>query len=189
MSALTLEERLSCVERELQVANQRISKLTKLVTQTHVPTAARKPEPTRHTYGKILFDGGSRGNPGLCGSGYLIYTCDAEWTVDSSVAIIQGSAIVSERETNNFAEYKALILALQKAKELRFTSLHVSGDSKLVISQLKGEWHCGDKLRPLYQEAALLLAGFNTCYLEHIPRAQNHAADRLANKAMDDHTA
>tara|TARA_Y100000748_G_scaffold178008_2_gene148999 strand:- start:4410 stop:4892 length:483 start_codon:yes stop_codon:yes gene_type:complete len=147
----------------------------------------RKRAPVHKAYAKILFDGGSRGNPGLCGAGYVIYTCSSPWTENSGIAPVKGKAIVSECETNNYAEYSALILALRRAKELGFTELQILGDSKLVINQLKGEWTCGDKLRPLCEDAALLLGGFNCCVLEHIPRAQNAVADGLANEAMDAH--
>lgn len=139
------------------------------------------------SYAKIMFDGGSRGNPGLCGSGYIIYKCSDNWIEDHNIEPITGNMVVSHNETNNFAEYFALILALRKAKELGFTDLLILGDSKLVIHQQKGEWKCGEKLKPLYNEALKLLSCFPCKTLEHIPRSKNTIADKLANEAMDKH--
>ena len=193
--SLSLEERVASLERSLRASNEQLRNLGAVVAAMQSPTTTiRRPRRTREApahkaYAKILFDGGSRGNPGLCGTGYVIYTCGTPWTENSAVAPVKGKAIVSECETNNYAEYSALILALRRAKELGFTELQILGDSKLVINQLKGEWTCGDKLRPLYDDASLLLGGFNSCVLEHIPRAQNAVADGLANEAMDTHVS
>ena len=189
--SLSLEERVASLERALRASNEQLRNLGAVVAAMQSPTTTvRRPRrirepPVHKAYAKILFDGGSRGNPGLCGTGYVIYTCSTPWTENPAVAPVKGNAIVSECETNNYAEYSALILALRRAKDLGFTELQILGDSKLVINQLKGEWTCGDKLRPLYEDAALLLSGFNSCVLEHIPRAQNAVADGLANEAMD----
>lgn len=188
--SLSLEERVSSLERLLRVSNEQLRNLgTVVATMQSAPNTVQyaREAPVHKAYGKILFDGGSRGNPGLCGIGYVIYTCSTPWTENSKIASIKGKAVVSECETNNYAEYSALILGLRRAKELGFTELQILGDSKLVINQLKGEWTCGDKLRPLYKEAACLLRGFNSCVLEHIPRAENTVADGLANEAMDAH--
>lgn len=195
--SLSLEERIASLERSLRLSNEQIRKLSIAVAamqRTSNPTlsirSSRKirENPVSNVYAKILFDGGSRGNPGLCGAGYVIYICSTPWTENLEIAPITGKAIVSEYETNNYAEYSALILALQRAKELKFTDIQILGDSKLVINQQKGHWSCGDKLRILYNEAALLLTKFNSCMLEHIPRTQNTVADKLANEAMDGHT-
>ena len=189
--SLSLEERVASLERSLRASNEQLRNLGAVVAAMQNPTTTiRRPRRTREApvhraYAKILFDGGSRGNPGLCGTGYVIYTCSTPWTENLAVAPVKGNAIVSECETNNYAEYSALILALRRAKDLGFTELQILGDSKLVINQLKGEWTCGDKLRPLYEDAALLISSFNSCVLEHIPRAQNAVADGLANEAMD----
>lgn len=194
--SLSLEERVAYLESSLQASNKQLQNLCAVVDamqrSSNPRLTIRKTRKVRDAsvnkaYAKILFDGGSRGNPGLCGTGYVIYTCSNPWTENSKIAPVEENAIVSECETNNYAEYSALILALRHAKELGFTELQILGDSKLVINQLKGEWTCGDKLRPLYEDAAHLLGEFNSYVLEHIPRAQNTVADGLANKAMDSH--
>ena len=209
--SLSLEERVASLEHSLQASNEQLRILDVALQAIWAQTAqvrasamqkeydgmqsgpntgecARTQEaPAHKAYAKILFDGGSRGNPGLCGTGYVIYTCSSPWTENSEIAPVKGKAIVSKCETNNYAEYSALILALRHAKDLGVTELQILGDSKLVINQLRGEWKCGNKLRPLYEYAAQLLSGFNSCVLEHIPRAQNAVADGLANEAMDAH--
>jgi ribonuclease HI len=192
--SLSLEERVASLERSLRVSNEQIrnlgAALVALQSASKLALTVRRSRkvreaPAHKAYAKILFDGGSRGNPGLCGAGYVIYTCSSPWTENSAVEPVKGKAVVSDSETNNYAEYSALILALRRAKELGFTEIQVLGDSKLVINQQKGEWTCGPKLRDLYNDAATLIAGFNSCVLEHIPRAQNTVADGLANEAMD----
>lgn len=88
--------------------------------------------------------------------------------------------------TNNVAEYKALILGMKVAKVLGATKLQVFGDSKLVCSQMKGEWAVRNAgLRPLHKEANGIAYTFDSFEIEYIPRAKNGDADALANKAMD----
>ena len=134
---------------------------------------------------KIMFDGGSRGNPGLCGSGFVIYPHSMDNNDASPIPIFSGCAVVSQNETNNFAEYMGVILAMKKAKELGYTHVHIYGDSKLVIYHLKKEWKCCDKLQPLLKDALNLLKNFDEYSLHHIRRKENKEADKLANHAMD----
>lgn len=120
---------------------------------------------------RITFDGGSRGNPG---EGYGSY----------QILLGGGGSILRHLDfgpdlTNNQAEYMALVAALQEAQRLaerspqgvRKTHLIVCGDSKLVTSQLSGEWKVrAEHLRPLYQQALSLLQAFAGHRLEHVPR-------------------
>ena len=201
MDSMTTNERLRALERECRITNERVNvletqlKILATKTQTkHKATSRQKSAAATTTatnsssasFCKIMFDGGSRGNPGLCGSGYIIYPCiTADYEPHKEVPPITGCSVVSENETNNYAEYMGLILGLEKAKEQGFTHIFVQGDSKLVINHLSADWKCGDKLRPLYERAAILLAGFHTCTLQHVPREKNAMADSLVNKAMD----
>ena len=141
------------------------------------------------SYAKIFFDGGSRGNPGPCGAGYIIYRCCHDWRIDTAHSPVEGSLFVSRHDTNNYAEYSALIQALRRASDLGLTNLKVFGDSRLVVNQVRGEWRCGDRMRPLCLEASRLCAGFSSCELEHIPRSKNTVADSLANRALNDNEA
>ena len=126
----------------------------------------------------LMFDGGSRGNPGICGCGFVIYM--------NNNIIAEDYCVVSENNTNNYAEYMALILGLIKANELGITNLLIKGDSKLVINQVTGKFKVkSDNLINLYIEAKKLLINFNYVAFEHIKRNLNKVADKLANKAMD----
>ncbi|HTZ45865.1 MAG TPA: bifunctional RNase H/acid phosphatase [Jatrophihabitans sp.] len=124
-------------------------------------------------------DGGSRGNPGPAGYGAVVR--DAE-----------SGAVLAERmgylgvATNNVAEYRGLIAGLAAAAELGAGEVTVRMDSKLVVEQMSGRWQVKHPaMRPLAAEARALAGRFERISYGWIPRAQNAAADRLANQAMD----
>jgi ribonuclease HI len=126
----------------------------------------------------LYTDGGSRGNPGPAGIGVVLM--DAEGTVVGEIAQSIGYA------TNNVAEYQAVIAGLKLALEQGFEEIDVFLDSKLVVSQLRGEWKIkSDGLRQLAVEARRLLDTFKDAQLSHVPREQNSEADALANQGMD----
>lgn len=127
----------------------------------------------------LMFDGGSRGNPGVCGSGFVIYK--------GQEICWEGCKKVSENNTNNYAEYMGIILGMAFAIEKNIQYLHIKGDSLLVINQLLGKWKVNsDNIKPLYNKAKELLAHFKVVTINHVKREQNKYADKLANKAMDD---
>ena len=125
----------------------------------------------------INTDGLSKGNPGTAAIGATIK--------DERGKML---ATISQRigvTTNNVAEYKALIAALQKAIKLKATQVEIRADSELMIRQLSGRYKIKSVgLRPLYLEAAQLLGQFETVSLKSIPRELNAAADKLANDAL-----
>ena len=126
----------------------------------------------------IEFDGGSRGNPGPAGIGVVLRA------QDGTPLVTLGRFI--GRATNNVAEYRALITALEKAKELGANRIHIRGDSELIVKQMRGEYRVKNAdLRELYDEAQFLLHQFDEAKLEHNLRDKNKLADKLANKAMD----
>lgn len=126
----------------------------------------------------LEFDGGSRGNPGPAGIGIVLRAKDG--TDLLTLGRFIGLA------TNNVAEYRALILGLEKAKELGAKQVIVRGDSELVVKQMKGEYRVKNAgLRQLYDEAQALLRGFAHATIEHNYRHKNALADKLANLAMD----
>jgi ribonuclease H / adenosylcobalamin/alpha-ribazole phosphatase len=89
--------------------------------------------------------------------------------------------------TNNVAEYTAAILALERAKQLGATEVLLRSDSRLLIEQLAGRWKVKNPtLQELNRQALVLLAGFGTVRLEHVPRERNVEADRLANRGVDE---
>ena len=76
----------------------------------------------------LQFDGASKGNPGICGAGYVIFQDDE--------ILERASKFVSEKNTNNYAEYSALLFGIERVVELGIKDTHVEGDSQLVINQL-----------------------------------------------------
>ena len=125
-------------------------------------------------------DGGSRGNPGPSGAGALVRD-GHDGPVVAEVAVDCG------RTTNNVAEYRGLIAGLEAAQEVDADAeVHVRMDSKLVVEQVSGRWKVKQPhLQPLALEAVRLLSSFADWHARWIPRAENSAADALANEAMD----
>ena len=127
-----------------------------------------------------MFDGGSRGNPGPCGIGAVIYKNNKE---EATV-----SKYISGKHSNNFAEYTAFIEGLKKALEMKITHLYVEGDSKLVINQCNGKYKVNSpNLQSLNAKAKHLCNQFTYITLHHVKRNHNKRADQLANMAMDEH--
>ncbi len=126
----------------------------------------------------IYTDGGARGNPGPAGIGAVIY--DEEKNIIAEISEYIGIT------TNNQAEYKALIAALKKAKELKAEELDCYLDSELVVKQLKREYKVKNQdLAPLFLEIHNLSLSFKNINYTHVRRELNKDADKLANIAMD----
>jgi ribonuclease HI len=126
----------------------------------------------------VYFDGACRGNPGPAAVGYAVVTGDG--------IVAEGGETIG-RATNNQAEYRALVTALETAAEFGFDEVHVRGDSELIVKQVKGAWNTNDpELRELRVRARELLDRFDDWTLEHVPREINERADDLANEALDD---
>ena len=124
-------------------------------------------------------DGGARGNPGPAGFGVRIERPDGSLVEEFSESI--GVA------TNNVAEYRGLLAALEWAKRHGVHSLHIRSDSQLLVQQMLGNYkvkHSG--LKPLHARAQLAAHEVGRVTFEHVRREANHHADRLANAAMDD---
>jgi ribonuclease HI len=126
----------------------------------------------------LEFDGGSRGNPGHAGIGVVIRA------QDGTPLVTLGRYI--GKCTNNVAEYKALIAALQEALRLGAKKVHIRGDSELIVRQMKGEYRVKHpNMKPLYEQAQELIHRFTSARIEHNLRHKNELADKLANRAMD----
>src|SRR5688572_21472762 len=122
----------------------------------------------------LQFDGGSRGNPGPAGIGIVISSADG-------VPLVTLGRFIG-RATNNVAEYRALITAMEEALKLGAKKIVIRGDSELVIKQIKGEYRVKHPdMKPLYEEAQDLLAQFDAAKIEHNLRGKNAVADKLAN--------
>lgn len=126
----------------------------------------------------IYTDGGARGNPGPAGIGVVFF--------DDKKNILRKFSEYIGEATNNQAEYRAVILALQKAKELKFKELDFYLDSELVIKQLNGEYRVKDKdLGSLFVKVWNLKLGFKKVSFRHVPREKNKEADKLVNQVID----
>jgi probable phosphoglycerate mutase len=125
-------------------------------------------------------DGGSRGNPGPAGYGALVR--DA-----ASGRVLAERAASVGRATNNVAEYGGLVAGLQAALDLDPTAeVEVRMDSKLVVEQMSGRWQIKHPdMRQLAMQAQQIARQLGRVRYTWVPRAQNGAADALANSAMD----
>ncbi len=125
----------------------------------------------------IYADGASQGNPGPAAIGGTIKD-DKGRTLAS---ISQGIG----RATNNQAEYRALIAALEKAVSLGASETDVYSDSELIVRQINGNYRVKNALlKPLYQRVKQLQSQLDRFTITHIPREQNVEADNLANAAL-----
>ncbi|MFA6908686.1 MAG: ribonuclease HI family protein [Patescibacteria group bacterium] len=125
----------------------------------------------------IYTDGGARGNPGPSGIGAVI---KREGKVIGSYGEFIGTA------TNNQAEYRAVLLGIQKAKQHDGTHLHFYLDSELVASQLRREYKVKDaELAKLFVQIWNLTHDFKRLEFSWIPREQNYEADAMVNQAID----
>jgi len=125
----------------------------------------------------INTDGLSKNNPGQAAIGAVLR--DARGKTVATVSRAIGIA------TNNEAEYRAVIAALEKALALGAEQVELHSDSELVVNQLKGRYKVRSTgLRPFYLQAAKLLGQFQRVSIICVPREQNAEADRLANEAV-----
>lgn len=127
---------------------------------------------------KIYTDGGSRGNPGPSGAGGVIISPNGNVIVEISEFL--------GIQTNNFAEYQALRLTLERAIEIKVKKVEVFTDSKLVVEQMNGRWKIkNESLKVINKIIKELIGSFEIITFTHIYRSFNTHADYLANKAMD----
>ncbi|GAU48535.1 hypothetical protein TSUD_282860 [Trifolium subterraneum] len=110
-----------------------------------------------------MFDGAARGNPGPAGAGVALYS-------------EHGTLLYRFRQglgyqTNNAAEYHALILGLNQALDKGYRNINVQGDSQLVVKQFLGEYNINNpNLRSLCQQASEIASNFRSVNVQHIPR-------------------
>lgn len=130
----------------------------------------------------IYTDGGARGNPGPAAIGYVVFIVKKGGAMHELAR--KGETIGSA--TNNQAEYRALIAALEYALTHAPDALEVRLDSELVGKQMRGEYRVKDKdLKPLCAQAKLLEARCKSVAYTLIPRELNKEADREVNRALD----
>ena len=132
----------------------------------------------------IHTDGGARGNPGPAGIGVVI--SDAEGNVLANISKYIGE------QTNNFAEYEALIIALAAVREMFGSKIHdmqvtVYMDSELVVRQLTGAYRVKDPaLKEQFARVGQLAGTLKHISYNHVYREKNANADKLVNAAIDE---
>lgn len=123
-------------------------------------------------------DGAARGNPGP--ASYAVVLRSPDGTPLESLGRYIG------RQTNNVAEYYALIAALDYATAHNLRRLRVRSDSELLVRQMKGIYKVkSPDLRPLHERARKMAAALESFTIEHVPREKNAEADALANETLD----
>jgi ribonuclease HI len=127
----------------------------------------------------VNVDGGARGNPGPAAVAAVASSPDGD-------VLGERTAYIGEA-TNNVAEYRALLLGLELARDLGATAVEVINDSELVSRQIGGEYkvkHAG--LKPLFLEAMRALREFDAWAVRSVRRERNERADELVNEALDE---
>lgn len=126
----------------------------------------------------VHVDGGARGNPGPAAAASVVSTPDGDLLDEASRLL--GTV------SNNVAEYRALLLGLERARALGAEEVEVVNDSELIAKQVQGTYKVKHAaMRPLHGEALAALRGFRAWRIRTVPRAQNAHADALVNAALD----
>ena len=126
----------------------------------------------------VNVDGGARGNPGPAAIAAVVQD------PDGGVLEERGEKI--GRATNNVAEYRALLLGIERAAALGASELELVGDSELIVKQVRGEYKVKDpNMKPLHAAVMTALRPFDAWSIRHVKRDQNAHADRLVNEALD----
>lgn len=129
----------------------------------------------------VYTDGGARGNPGPAGAGAIAYEKD--------MTVLELKQYLGDKQTNNYAEYEAVALALAALKQKGFAgrTVEIRMDSKLVVEQISGNWKIKEpSLKPQAAKVHALLKDFASFTFTYVPREQNKEADRLVNEALDE---
>ncbi len=128
----------------------------------------------------IHTDGGARGNPGSAGLGVFI--------TDESGAVLKEHGRYLGEQTNNYAEYMAIIDALTHARDFGADEVDMYMDSELAVKQLNGEYRVKNPgLAVLFMQVHNLKLSFRKVRFMHVRRERNKDADRLVNEAIDRH--
>lgn len=128
----------------------------------------------------IYTDGGARNNPGPAGAGAVI--------LDGDTVVAELKQYLGE-QTNNWAEYEAVVIALTEAlkRGLNDREVEIRMDSKLAVEQISGNWKIKEPtLKPQVAKVHALLKDFSKYKFVHIPREENSEADRLVNEVIDE---
>ena len=145
-----------------------------------MPSAKQSPKPPAEIV--AYTDGGARGNPGPAAYGVVIQSADGHTVAELHKYL--GEA------TNNEAEYRGLLAALEYALEHNVRSLRVFSVSELLVRQILKQYKVkSGGLRPLYERAQEMIGRLKSFSIAHVRREQNREADRLVNLALDRESA
>jgi tryptophan 2,3-dioxygenase/ribonuclease HI len=126
----------------------------------------------------VHVDGGARGNPGPAAAAAVVSAPDGR--------VLDEAAVTLGHATNNVAEYRGLLLGLERAAALGATEVEVVNDSELVAKQVDGSYKVkNEELKGLHAVAREALSRFASWSIRSVPRAENAAADALVNRALD----
>ena len=126
----------------------------------------------------VHVDGGARGNPGPAAIAAVVSSPDGE--------VLEEHGELIGEATNNVAEYRALLLGIERARELGASELELVGDSELIVRQVLGDYRVKQEgLRPLHAQVREALREFETWSIRHVRREENEAADALVNATLD----
>jgi ribonuclease HI len=174
-----------------QVAKTKPKAKSKSAKKTEVPedlvgvTPAVDVDANEMSAQKILSvwtDGASRGNPGPASIGIM-------FAGEDGVPLCAHAETIGET-TNNVAEYRAALQALQFAVDWQVDALRLFMDSELIVRQLNGQYRVKSQdLLPYYRQIVSLSQKLKRFQVSHIRRAENSHADALANLALDGRAA
>lgn len=134
----------------------------------------------------VRTDGAARGNPGPASAGAVLIDASAPGARRPDATPLASISEYLGTQTNNVAEYTAVLRALALAQELGAREVELLLDSNLIVEQVHGRWRVKDaKLIPLYAEVRARLSRFGGWSATHVPRVQNRQADALCNEAID----
>jgi ribonuclease HI len=158
-----------------------------------IPAALKAAQPASIPKAVLYFDGGSLGNPGVGGAGYLLYPDSSQAAMSpphlvnfaGASCAAQAAVRIDGVCTNNQAEYVALIHGMQCASLRGVRELTVYGDSELVVKQMRGEYKVKNPgMRLMNTRAVALAREFPKISYNWIERAKNTRADGLSKRAM-----
>jgi ribonuclease HI len=126
----------------------------------------------------VHVDGGARGNPGPAAAAAVVSSPDGE--------VLDEASVYLGRASNNVAEYRGLLLGLERAKALGATEVDVVNDSELIAYQVNGRYKVKHPdMKPLFLEATAALRAFDRWSVKPVKRAMNKDADALVNQCLD----
>ncbi len=179
----SLERRLAEIFPKIKDREQFVKETIEEALQKYEPATQEGPDGEEMTVGGTLHlfsDGGSRGNPGQAA---------IAWIIEDPVRgeVLKEGKMRIGIETNNVAEYRALIEGLKAAEQFHPNRLICHLDSELVVKQLNGEYRVKmETLQPFFEEIKKIADELPDVVFVHIPREDNYRADALVNRALDE---